>query len=254
MLSTRTSSPICLSSVRASLLLTSKQKVESDIRRSRDLRTSCTYRRYHTYTILFVLTAMVAAHGRPVAVALIHHHLISITILIIIICISSTTVKFSDAYAAASSPLSTPNHKWSSSSTTLQSSSSSATTTSSETTAQNASASGDDENITTREILSLDYIRSTLIRQEETIIFALIERAQYRQNEIVYKVGGIPGLGVPPGSSSSSSSSISTTGVNGQDEELSFLDFMFIGTVRRIVIFLFTLCIVYEMYLTTISN
>jgi len=202
----------------------------------------------------FVLTAMVAAHGRPVAVALIHHHLISITILIIIICISSTTVKFSDAYAAASSPLSTPNHKWSSSSTTLQSSSSSATTTSSETTAQNASASGDDENITTREILSLDYIRSTLIRQEETIIFALIERAQYRQNEIVYKVGGIPGLGVPPGSSSSSSSSISTTGVNGQDEELSFLDFMFIGTVRRIVIFLFTLCIVYEMYLTTISN
>ena len=200
---------------------------------------------------------MVAAHGRPVAVALIHHHLISITILIIIICIYSTTVKFSDAYAAASSPLSTPNHKWSSSSsssTTLQSSSSSATTTSSETTAQNASASCDDENITTREILSLDYIRSTLIRQEETIIFALIERAQYRQNEIVYKVGGIPGLGVPPGSSSSSSSSISTTGVNGQDEELSFLDFMFIGTVRRIVIFLFTLCIVYEMYLTTISN
>ena len=199
---------------------------------------------------------MVAAQGRPVAVALIHHHLISITILIIIICISSTTVKFSDAYAAASSPLSTPNHKWSSSSssTTLQSSSSSATTTSSETTAQNASASCDDENITTREILSLDYIRSTLIRQEETIIFALIERAQYRQNEIVYKVGGIPGLGVPPGSSSSSSSSISTTGVNGQDEELSFLDFMFIGTVRRIVIFLFTLYMCHEMYLTTISN
>ena len=197
------------------------------------------------------ITTMVAAHGRPVAVALIHHHLISITVLIIIICISSTTVKFSDAYAAASSPLSTPNHqKWSSSSTTLQSSSSSATTTSSETTAQNASASGDDENITTREILSLDYIRSTLIRQEETIIFALIERAQYRQNEIVYKVGGIPGLGVPPGSSSSSSSSISTTGVNGQDEELSFLDFMFIGTVRRIVIFLFTLYMCHMKYIS----
>jgi hypothetical protein len=187
------------------------------------------------------------AHGRPVAsaAALIHHHLISIAVLIIIgFIIPSTTVKFSDAYAAASSPLISPTsyrHKWSSliSSTTLQSSSSSATTTTSsaETTTHNASASENDENITTREILSLDYIRSTLIRQEETIIFALIERAQYRQNEVVYKVGGIPGLGVPPGSSSSGS-----TGINGQDEELSFLDFMFIGTVCRIVIlFLFTL-------------
>ena len=179
------------------------------------------------------------------AAALIHHHhLISIAVLIIIgFIIPSTTVKFSDAYAASSSPLISPTlyrHNWSSliSSTTLQSSSSSATTTTStETTTHNASASENDENITTREILSLDYIRSTLIRQEETIIFALIERAQYRQNEVVYKVGGIPGLGVPPGSSSSSS-----TGINGQDEELSFLDFMFIGTVRRIVtLFLFTL-------------
>lgn len=188
------------------------------------------------------INAMVAAHGRPVAVALIHRrHLISITILVIIgFIISSTMVKFSDAYAAASSPLSTPNHKWSSSSSTLLHSSSSATT---ETTAQNSSASNDDENITTREILSLDYIRSTLIRQEETIIFALIERAQYRQNEIVYKVGGIPGLGVPPGSSSSSSGS---TGINGQDEELSFLDFMFIGTVRCIVIFFCSLYMCHE--------
>ena len=38
----------------------------------------------------------------------------------------------------------------------------------------------EDENIKTRDLLSLDYIRSTLIRQEETIIFALIERAQFR--------------------------------------------------------------------------
>jgi hypothetical protein len=196
---------------------------------------------------------MVMAHERPVAAAaLIHHHLISIALLIIIgFIIPSTTVKFSDAYAAASSPLISTSyrHKWSSliSSTTLQSSSSSATTTSSETTTTHkASASNDDENITTREILSLDYIRSTLIRQEETIIFALIERAQYRQNEVVYKIGGIPGLGVPPGSSSSSSNS--SAGINGQDEELSFLDFMFIGTVRRIVIlFLFTLYMCHEL-------
>ena len=91
-------------------------------------------------------------------------------------------------------------------------------------------ASSGDENITTRDILSLDYIRSTLIRQEETIIFALIERAQFRQNDIVYQVDGIPGLGVPPGSSA---------GATGQEEEeLSFLDFMFIGTVSLAVRFL----------------
>ena len=82
-----------------------------------------------------------------------------------------------------------------------------------------------EENITTRDLLSLDYIRSTLIRQEETIIFALIERAQFRQNDIVYKVGGVPGLGVPPGS------------VVSEDEEgeLSFLDFMLTGTVRVVL-------------------
>lgn len=78
-----------------------------------------------------------------------------------------------------------------------------------------------EENITTRDLLSLDYIRSTLIRQEETIIFALIERAQFRHNDIVYKVGGVPGLGVPPGSSVSE---------EDEEEELSFLDFMFTGT------------------------
>lgn len=80
---------------------------------------------------------------------------------------------------------------------------------------------GKDEKITTRDLLSLDYIRSTLIRQEETIIFALIERAQFRQNDICYEVGGVPGLGVPPGSI-----------VDGDGgEELSFLDYMITGTV-----------------------
>jgi len=66
----------------------------------------------------------------------------------------------------------------------------------------------------------LDYIRSTLIRQEETIIFALIERAQFRQNDIVYKVDGVPGLGVPPGSNAA----------GDEEEKLSFLDFMLSGT------------------------
>jgi len=41
-------------------------------------------------------------------------------------------------------------------------------------------------NIKTSDILSLESIRSTLVRQEETIIFALIERAQYRRNYAIY--------------------------------------------------------------------
>ena len=45
----------------------------------------------------------------------------------------------------------------------------------------------DDSNtVKTSEILSLDSIRSTLVRQEETIIFALIERAQFRRNHAIY--------------------------------------------------------------------
>jgi len=40
--------------------------------------------------------------------------------------------------------------------------------------------------IKTSDLLSLDSIRSTLVRQEETIIFALIERAQYRKNRYIY--------------------------------------------------------------------
>lgn len=44
--------------------------------------------------------------------------------------------------------------------------------------------------------LDLDNIRNVLIRLEETIIFALIERAQFRVNEIVYRPGAFgPALG-----------------------------------------------------------
>mmetsp|Transcript_14962 Transcript_14962/g.32120 ORF Transcript_14962/g.32120 Transcript_14962/m.32120 type:complete len:359 (-) Transcript_14962:1329-2405(-) len=39
--------------------------------------------------------------------------------------------------------------------------------------------------------LTLDDIRDKLIRQEETIIFALIERAQFMLNKVIYEAGGI---------------------------------------------------------------
>ena len=79
------------------------------------------------------------------------------------------------------------------------------------------------QNVKTSDILSLDSIRSTLIRQEETIIFAIIERAQYRQNNKVYEEGGFPTLGLP-------------VGVDPNCEclqggrQLSFLEYMLIGT------------------------
>ena len=40
--------------------------------------------------------------------------------------------------------------------------------------------------------LSLDNIRQALIRQEETIIFSLIERAQFARNQPVYEPDAIP--------------------------------------------------------------
>lgn len=83
----------------------------------------------------------------------------------------------------------------------------------------NLGMSIDDECVKTAEILSLESIRSTLIRQEETIIFALIERAQFRNNDIVYQKGGFGDLGCPLGSKE----------VEG--EELSFLEYMLMGTV-----------------------
>jgi chorismate mutase len=76
----------------------------------------------------------------------------------------------------------------------------------------------DCDNIKTVDVLSLDSIRSSLIRQEETIIFALIERAQFRQNEIVYRKGGFGNLGTPVGSTSV------------EDHDLSFMEYMLVGT------------------------
>jgi len=75
--------------------------------------------------------------------------------------------------------------------------------------------------VKTADVLSLDSIRSTLIRQEETIIFALIERAQFRQNLIVYEAGGFGNLGVP---------SESTVPEKQENKLLSFLEFMLVGT------------------------
>jgi hypothetical protein len=80
--------------------------------------------------------------------------------------------------------------------------------------------SHEETKIKTRDLLSLTSIRSTLIRQEETIIFALIERAQFRHNLIVYQRGGFGNLGLPLGS----------TPVD-DDTELSFLEYMLVGTV-----------------------
>lgn len=75
-----------------------------------------------------------------------------------------------------------------------------------------------EEKVKTTDVLSLDSIRSTLIRQEETIIFAIIERAQYRQNAIVYEQGGFPDL-------------VSPNSTGGCDEgPISFLEYMLIGT------------------------
>ena len=75
-----------------------------------------------------------------------------------------------------------------------------------------------DEQLKTCDVLSLDSIRSSLIRQEETIIFALIERSQFRRNDIVYKKGGFGSLGVPPGSTPNDT------------EELSFMEYLLSGT------------------------
>ena len=56
-------------------------------------------------------------------------------------------------------------------------------------------------------------------RQEETIIFALIERAQFRLNPSCYEPGALGPLGAPPGTTESTS-----------DSESSFLEYMLLGT------------------------
>ena len=67
-------------------------------------------------------------------------------------------------------------------------------------------------------LLSLDSIRSTLIRQEETIIFGIIERSQFSQNSAIYdSKSPLSRASLPPGAS-------------GPDRPLSFLDYMLIGT------------------------
>ena len=148
-------------------------------------------------------------------------------LLILITNLLFFTAQCSDAYT----PPTRSHHprrpcRWSTSSRLLSTTTTSSvdgTSSTKTTTTTPTSAEEEGNNITTRDLLSLDYIRSTLIRQEETIIFALIERSQFRQNPICYQPGGVPGLGVPPGSRSD--------GREESEEEFSFLDFMFTGTV-----------------------
>uniref|UniRef100_A0A7S2VZ80 chorismate mutase n=1 Tax=Eucampia antarctica TaxID=49252 RepID=A0A7S2VZ80_9STRA len=78
---------------------------------------------------------------------------------------------------------------------------------------------GDEDCVKTTDILSLDSIRSTLIRQEETIIFALIERAQFRQNDKCYDQDGFENLGSRFGKTS-----------NDDSNKLSLLEHMLMGT------------------------
>lgn len=54
---------------------------------------------------------------------------------------------------------------------------------------QQHAASSSSSSLSTADIMSLDSIRSTLIRQEDSIIFALIERAQFRRNAAIYARG-----------------------------------------------------------------
>jgi chorismate mutase len=93
-------------------------------------------------------------------------------------------------------------------------------------TTNNGDDDGDDVHLTTSQVLSLDSIRASLIRQEETIIFALIERAQFRHNPVVYEKGGLGHLGTPPGSKKAEEEHDE---LNAR-EELSFLEYMLIGT------------------------
>ena len=91
---------------------------------------------------------------------------------------------------------------------------------------QNAVLTGiTDDQVKTVDVLSLDSIRSSLIRQEETIIFALIERAQFRRNDVVYQKGGFGDLGIPAGSCDPKDDNNDI-----DDEPLTFLEYMLVGT------------------------
>lgn len=54
---------------------------------------------------------------------------------------------------------------------------------------QQEGAAASSSSLSTADVMSLDSIRSTLIRQEDSIIFALIERAQFRRNAAIYARG-----------------------------------------------------------------
>jgi chorismate mutase len=82
--------------------------------------------------------------------------------------------------------------------------------------------------VKTSDVLSLDSIRNTLIRQEETIIFALIERAQFRHNAICYQKGAMGQLGTPPGSSARADEPFLQD--DGSELPQSFLEYMLVGT------------------------
>ena len=49
-------------------------------------------------------------------------------------------------------------------------------------------------NASAEDILSLEKIRATLQRMEESIVFRLIERAQFAHNQRMYQKGGFPEL------------------------------------------------------------
>ena len=76
------------------------------------------------------------------------------------------------------------------------------------------------KSLTTLDIMSLSSIRSSLIRQEDSIIFALIERSQYLTNKRIYDPKG---LGF-------NSSQHSADFLGGETE--SFLEYMLRGTER----------------------
>jgi chorismate mutase len=88
----------------------------------------------------------------------------------------------------------------------------------------NSNEDSKNRHVKTVDLLSLDSIRSTLIRQEETIIFALIERAQFRQNDIVYQKEGLGKFDVPIGSIEPDPSDYDG------DTRLSFMEYMLVGT------------------------